>query len=225
MQDITALIVNYRTLELTARCVESLLAHYPRLELLLVDNGSGDASTSYIQGMAARYANIAAILNPCNRFHGPALDQGLRAARSRRVLTLDSDCEVLEAGFLEAMSALFDEDARLYAAGELAQVNRFGYPVPPARGRPMPYVQPRCMLLDRDKYATLEPFTHHGAPGLRNMRAALRRGCRLLDFPVQAYVSHLGRGTCAQYGYGLGLRHKIEHLLNRAWGARARDGL
>ena len=75
---ITVLIVNYRTLDLTRRCLESLLLFYPQAGVLLIDNGSGDDSSEYIAGVAARSRNITAIFNPTNHYHGPALDQGLR---------------------------------------------------------------------------------------------------------------------------------------------------
>jgi glycosyltransferase involved in cell wall biosynthesis len=215
LDEISVLIVNYRTLELTARCLESLQAYYPPVKIILVDNGSADESTAYIRKMAERFANIQAILNPKNRYHGPALDQGLRTARTRLVFCLDSDCEILRSGFLEAMAAFF-ADPRCYAVGELVQMNRFGYPVPPAKGRTFPYIHPRRMLLSRDKYLELGRFGHHGAPCLANMRQAVQRSYHLHDFPIQEYILHLGRGTCDSYGYGLGLRHTIENLFNRA---------
>jgi glycosyltransferase involved in cell wall biosynthesis len=215
LDEISFLIVNYRTLELTTQCVESLERFYPRTEILLVDNGSGDESTDTICEMAKHSGNIRAILNPTNRFHGPALDQGLRAAQTRLVFCLDSDCEVLQGGFLEAMAAYF-ADANTYAVGELVHMNRFGYAPPYSKWRSFEYVHPRRMLLDSSKYLGLRRFNHHGAPCLTNMRQAVQRGYHLHDFPIQEYILHLGRGTCGPYGYGLGLRHKIEFLFNQA---------
>jgi len=54
LRDITVLIVNVRALELTRGCVESLLAHYPDVRLLLIDNGSADQSTEYLRDVAGR---------------------------------------------------------------------------------------------------------------------------------------------------------------------------
>jgi glycosyltransferase involved in cell wall biosynthesis len=215
LDEISVLIINYRTLDLTARCLESLQKFYPQVEVTLVDNGSDDESTDFIQEMAGGCDTIHAILNRKNRYHGPALDQGLRLAQTRLVFSLDSDCEVLQGGFLEAMIACFS-DPCTYAVGELVRMNRFGYPLPEGEGRGFDYVHPRRMLLDRRKYLGLKRFTHHGAPCLSNMRQAIQRGYRLGDFPIQDYILHLGRGTCSSYGYGFGLRHKLENLLNRA---------
>src|SRR5215210_2081905 len=92
---ISAVVVNYRTLELTRACVESLLAHYPDLTVILIDNGSGDESSRYVCRLGETMSNVRAVLNPRNLYHGPALDQGVRLARTKYVFTLDSDCEIL----------------------------------------------------------------------------------------------------------------------------------
>ena len=76
-------------------------------------------------------------------------------------------------------------------------------------------VHPAAMLLDCQKYAHLKPFSHHGSPGLANMRSARRAGWRLVDFPLEGTIYHQGRGTCSRHGYGLGWRHMVEYLLNR----------
>jgi hypothetical protein len=71
------------------------------------------------------------------------------------------------------------------------------------------------MLLRRRTYLTLPPFRRHGAPCLHNMRAAVAAGLRLAHVPVEEYVQHEGRGTAGRYGYGLGWKGKLNHVLNR----------
>ena len=71
------------------------------------------------------------------------------------------------------------------------------------------------MLIRREPYLTLPPFERHGSPCLANMRAARAAGLALLDFPVDAYVRHLGRGTAGRHGYRLGMRGRLNHLLNK----------
>ena len=66
VSSVTAVIVNYRTKDLTETCVEGLIGFYPDLQVLLVDNGSGDPSTAYIERMALQWDNISAILNKGN---------------------------------------------------------------------------------------------------------------------------------------------------------------
>jgi glycosyltransferase involved in cell wall biosynthesis len=215
LDDITVIIVNYRTLDLTTRCVESLREHYPTVKVILIDNGSLDPSREYIRRMAANHQEIAGLLNPGNRFHGPALDQGLRACQTQLALTLDSDTEVIKGGFLEGMAAAC-ADPEVYAVGRRVYMDWFGYETSAHTPLAFPSIHPSCMLLRRAIYLRLRPFIHHGSPGIRNMRQAWRAGYRLLDFPVHEYVIHKGRGTCSQYGYGLGLQHTIENLLHNA---------
>jgi glycosyltransferase involved in cell wall biosynthesis len=213
LTDVTVLTVNYRTADLTKRCVTSFRAQYPQVRFILIDNGSGDDSTSYIRYAAIQYPNISAILNQDNRFHGPALDQGIRASNTRFVFTLDSDCEVKRGGFLEAMVRLF-EDASLYAAGMLLLVDQFGFSLPLTREKGISYIHPSSMLLDRDKYSRLVPFMHHGAPCLSNMRQAIAVGFTVRDFPVTEYISHEWRGTAGKYGYGLGPMTYLQSLVS-----------
>ncbi len=48
-----------------------------------------------------------------------------------------------------------------------------------------------------------------------NFIAADNAGFVLVHFPVEEYVHHEGRGTATRHGYRLGLRGKLNHLLNR----------
>lgn len=214
LTDITVSVVNYRTLDLTERCVTSLLQHYPSIQIILTDNGSQDESTGYIQKMGITHANIQPILHPHNLHHGPALHLAIHRTTTRFTFLLDSDCQVLRGGFLEQMLAYFT-DPTLYAVGRLVQMNRFGYEVAIDTPGSLSYIHPSALLLDREKYPHLKPFIHHGSPGLQNMSSAVQSGWHLQHFPLEGVIYHQGRGTCSRYGYGLGWRHIIEYLLNR----------
>jgi glycosyltransferase involved in cell wall biosynthesis len=212
---ITTLVVNYKTADLTQRCVESFLQWYPDARLVLIDNGSRDGSTGYIAQVASRFENGTCILNQENRYHGPAMDQGIRSATTRYVLTLDSDCQVYRGGFLEEMHGLF-QDPKLYATGRKVYMNQFGFETKADGKRDLiPYIQPYAMLLDGEKYLHLSRFVHHGSPCLANMKDSQRKGYELRSFPIEAFISHQWRGTCSRYGYGLGPRTLIESLLSR----------
>jgi glycosyltransferase involved in cell wall biosynthesis len=230
VDEVTAVVVNYKTLDLTRRTVESLRAHYSDLSILLIDNGSADSSTKYLLRLGERHENISTVVNRRNCYHGPALDQGMRLAPTPYVFTLDSDCEVVRGGFLEAMLTLFADEA-VYAAGEVRYKNRFGftygYDEHTQAGRPrrIPYVDPHAMLIDRSKYFRLHPFIHHGAPCIKNMRDAKRAGYRVCNFPISEFVFHLLEGTSSSYGYGPRARSRqiVEHFLTRAEGFILRD--
>jgi glycosyltransferase involved in cell wall biosynthesis len=236
VDQITALIVNYKTRDLTGRAIESFRQHYADVPLILIDNGSRDESTDLLREMEHRYRNVSVVINEHNRYHGPAMDQGITLARTPYVFTLDSDAEVIQGGFLEQMADAF-LDQRVYALGELRYKNRFGYTygyvtsdgftdrARPENRRRIPYAHPYAMLLDRMKYQRLHPFVHHGAPCIKNMRHAKKVGYLVRHFPIGAFVIHHFEGTSAQHGYGVRVRSRqiVEHVLSNVEGFILRD--
>lgn len=224
------MVVNFRTCDFTRRCVVSVLRHYPQVKLLLIDNGSRDASTEYIRDVANRVDNVTAIFNERNIYHGPAMDLGVRSCATSHVFTLDSDCEVVRGGFLEPMLTLF-EDARLYAAGELRYKSRYGYTfgytdsASSGRRTRIKYIHPYAMLLDRSKYVNLHKFIHHGAPCIKNMRHAEQAGYTVQDFPVADFIVHHAGATSLEHGYGYWARRRqlIELYLEKVESFLTRD--
>lgn len=211
---VTVVSVNYRTPDLITRAVTSFRKHYPRVPLLLVDNGSGDDSVDRLVELQAAHPDVTdIILNDANLHHGPAMDQALRTATSPFVLLLDSDVVVRSSGFVEAMLRALTDLPRSYAVGKRTWMNRRGFDVEESP-RATPYLRPICLMVRRPVYLTLPPFRRHGAPCLANMRAAHRAGLQLIPFPVEDYIEHDGRGTAARHGYGLGLRGKFNHLMH-----------
>jgi hypothetical protein len=71
------------------------------------------------------------------------------------------------------------------------------------------------MMIRARDYHLFPPFEHHGLPAMKHFSGAVARGYDLANFPIQQYVHHLGGGTARRYGYGLGLRSKVEFLLNK----------
>lgn len=75
---VTTVIINWRTLNLSLQCIDGLLAFYPEMRLVLVDNGSEDREQSALHflAMAKTRANTSAILN-----HSNWCDRGLPMPR------------------------------------------------------------------------------------------------------------------------------------------------
>ena len=211
---ISAAIVHYHTPDLIRRLVESFRPLYPDIPLLLIDNGSTPATALHLGELLERHGPGELLCNTANLHHGPAMDQSLRRLTSPLVLLLDSDAVVLRGGFLERMRSACEEDANVYAVGKMTWMDNRGFDLPPRSGG-HPYIRPICMLIRRELYLSLPPFERHGAPCLRNMVAAVERGYRLVDFPVQEYLQHEGRGTARRHGYRLGARGALNHLLHR----------
>ena len=221
LEDLTVLVVNFRTLQHTRTCVESLRAAYPDVALMVVDNGSADASTDYLEQFAASDGAVTVLFNEGNRYHGPALHQGMVAARTSHVFLLDSDCEIRRGGFLELLLTRFGEDPLLYAIGKRGWTNRYGQAPVDRRQAYTAYVHPFASMVDRRKYFQLPPFEHHGAPLWRNMWGASRAGFHLEHVPIEDYVLHHGEVTASIHGYGLDRRLRAQAAAHH-WERRAR---
>jgi hypothetical protein len=210
---VTAVVINFQTLDLTGRAVSSFRRFYPAIPLLLIDNGSADQNADRLSRLDPTGLTTL-VLNPENIHHGPAMDQAIRSMATTFVFFLDSDCEVKAGGFLERMIADLSGDESAYAAGKRIFMNARGFDTAESADA-HPYIRPICMTLKRDLYLQLPPFQKHGAPCLTNMIAAAARGFKLVHIPVEEYVNHDGRGTAARFGYRLGLQGWLNHFLNR----------
>ena len=62
-------------------------------ELVVVDDGSRDASAAIVRGWAVREPRVRLVVQ-ANAGHGPALVRGIRAARGTHCLLLDSDRQI-----------------------------------------------------------------------------------------------------------------------------------
>lgn len=210
-QRVSAAVINFQTPDLLETAVRSFHSAYPEVPLLIVDNGSSDHSPDVIRGLQHDLGpSISARLLSENRYHGPAMDLALHELASPFVYVFDSDTKTKRTGFLEEMVALAAAE-NVYGVGKIAQVNKRGF----AARSGIPVLVSAYMLLDRETYETLPPFVHHGLPALNNFRAAAEQGYELKSFPIDDYVTHFGRGTAERFGYGLGIRSRIDYLLNK----------
>jgi glycosyltransferase involved in cell wall biosynthesis len=224
VDDVTAIVVNFRTLFETRTCLSTLRAAYPTLKILVVDNGSADESTEFLRKLESEDPLVRVLVNDRNVFHGPALDQGMRAAETDLAFLLDSDCEILHGGFLEPLVEEFTEDPLLYAIGKRGYANRWGYGPISDRERWTHYVHPFAAVVDRRKYFTLPPFVHHGAPLYRNMWGATKAGYHLRHVTIEDHVRHHRRTTATVHGYGYDRRLRLQARLN-ALDHRVRNGV
>ncbi|MBI3189646.1 MAG: glycosyltransferase family 2 protein [Ignavibacteriales bacterium] len=209
-----AVIINYQTPDLVLRAFHSFHKFYPALPIILADNGSQDSSKSVLlEIQQSSPSRIEVVFFERNLHHGPAMDAILHRGSSKYVLFIDSDCEILQGGFIEKMIEVAEQQPGVFAVGKKIFINKRGYDIAETKGA-IPYIRPFCMLVHREHYQHLTPFRKHGSPCLQTMREAALCGYALLDFPVLEYVQHKGRGTVERYGYQLGLNGKLNHLLH-----------
>jgi len=109
MIDLSVIIVNWNTRELLRTCLASVRKHTAGLEfeMIVVDNGSSDGSPALVR---TEFPEAALIENKDNRGFAAANNQGIRAAKGRAVLLLNSDTELIENSLLKLHQFLFSRE-------------------------------------------------------------------------------------------------------------------
>lgn len=128
--NVSIIIVNYNTLEVTAQCLDSIfrLTHGVTFEVILVDNASTDGSREFF----ARDKRIKYIYNTTNLGFGKANNLGFENAAGEYIFLLNSDTVLLNNAvglFYEAIRKLPEKvaciGARLLSA-ELQPNHSYG---------------------------------------------------------------------------------------------------
>lgn len=98
MKDISIITVNYKTPELTKECIESVLRQNRdvNIEMIVVDNASGDESVSVIKKFSDK---IIPIFNEENVGFGRANNQAFRQSSGRYLFLLNPDARLLDDHF------------------------------------------------------------------------------------------------------------------------------
>lgn len=93
---LSVVVVTFGRLDLTRRCLESLLAHtdQPRFEVIVVDNASTDGTPAYLRHLAGSDDRVRVVLNPTNLGFAAANNQGIDTSTGDVVILLNNDTEV-----------------------------------------------------------------------------------------------------------------------------------
>jgi N-acetylglucosaminyl-diphospho-decaprenol L-rhamnosyltransferase len=157
--ELAVVVVNHNAGAFLARCLDSLHASSGDvgLEVVVVDNASGDGSPRHAEEAGARI-----LRNERNRGFAPAANQGIGATTAPFVLLLNPDAEIV-GGTLSALVKVARERPRAGAVGLLVR-NPDGSIQPSARRVPR--------LLEALGHAFLGPV----APGNRFTRSYTMAG-------------------------------------------------
>ncbi|MDO4287870.1 MAG: glycosyltransferase family 2 protein [Eubacterium sp.] len=92
--DLSIIIVNYKTRELTSDCIDSVLESHIKpytYEVIVVDNASQDGSIEAIEAHFASEERVKIIKNTENLGFSKANNIGMRESKGRYILLLNSD--------------------------------------------------------------------------------------------------------------------------------------
>lgn len=136
--DLSILIVNYNTCQLTTDCLRSVYASETvyEYEVIVIDNHSSDGS---LESIREEFPHVTLIANTENTGFAKANNQGMAAAKGRYVLLLNSDT-VVQKDTLQTMIAFMDEHPKVGASGckvvlpdgSLDKACKRGFPTPSA---------------------------------------------------------------------------------------------
>jgi glycosyltransferase involved in cell wall biosynthesis len=238
---VAIVVANFNTRLLIAQLIFSLFRLLGRSEfaqLVVVDNASTDGSRELLNTLH-RSGLVHLIRNRRQRYHGPALTQGVSwlAGRERvvpsterldYVWVLDSDVIVLRPDTVRAALAHL-EQTKAAAVGE-----KTGDPSYDRLLRHNPdMLQPCSLLFDPARIwrPPIPPFLEDGTPATALQVAADARGLRLAAFPFteDGYLLHLGRGTLRAVAerndtgnryYTWSVEHRDYHFAGRPGGVR-----
>lgn len=103
MIDVSIVIVNWNTRDITRDCLKSIYAAAGDVsfEIILVDNHSSDDSAAMV---AAEFPRVLLIRNAANVGFATANNQGMAVSRGRYVLLLNSDTVVLDGAVAKAVA-------------------------------------------------------------------------------------------------------------------------
>lgn len=122
MPDVSVIVVNYNTKDLILQCLKSVFEEESHLEkeVIVVDNASEDGSVEEIRNLKFKNKNyksrLKIIVNKKNVGFSKANNQGIKIAKGRYILLLNSDTKVKE----ETISKLLEFAQSKKNAGAVA---------------------------------------------------------------------------------------------------------
>jgi GT2 family glycosyltransferase len=111
MVDLSIIIINYNTFDLTMKCISSIYKYTSGLsfEIILVDNKSTECDP---QKFAEQFTNIKLIQNNKNAGFARGNNIGISSSIGNAILLLNSDTELVDNSIFYAFQELINEQSR-----------------------------------------------------------------------------------------------------------------
>lgn len=122
---VSIIVPFYNVVTFLSRCVDSLVAQTLPVEIILVDDGSTDASGAIADWYASQHAFVRVVHQP-NRGQGSARNAGLAASRSPFVSFVDSD-DYVDPDYAEKLLAAIRRTRADIAVCGYTTITRHGF--------------------------------------------------------------------------------------------------
>jgi predicted O-linked N-acetylglucosamine transferase (SPINDLY family)/SAM-dependent methyltransferase len=206
IDQIPIVTVSYNAPDLIEALLRTLRQFYGN-RVYVIDGSNPDVAEK-IRAITDKYDNIEFIPFGYNIHHGPGLAWAINhLGLTGEVLFLDSDVEIVNDGFLEALHA--ELRPGMYGVGSTQPVNEQGYDRPDGA---IDYLHPACILANIDVVRQWPLPIKHGAPLIATMLALNHSGNTHLfkhiqwvrdDFMGQDppyFIKHPWQGTVIRTG-------------------------
>jgi hypothetical protein len=117
--DISVVVVNYNTGELTKECVKSLYRHIPghvAFEVFIVDNASTDGSQDTLRKLLEEHTDIQLIFSGKNSGFAGANNRAIARVRGRNTLLFNSDAYLIDDSITHALTWI-DSHPEVFGCG------------------------------------------------------------------------------------------------------------
>lgn len=105
MKLLTITVPSYNSQDYLENCIDSLIPGGDRVEVIIINDGSKDATGAIADRYAAQYPNIVRVIHQENGGHGEGINQGLRHATGKYFKVVDSD-DTMSGDFTEFLDTL-----------------------------------------------------------------------------------------------------------------------
>lgn len=109
--DISIIIVSFNTKDFTLGCIDSIYSSQTKCgyEIIVIDNKSSDGSVDVLRKVWRKHKNLTLVENKSNLGFAKAVNIGIRMAKGKHVLLLNSDTEVKK-GALDKLVEFVEEN-------------------------------------------------------------------------------------------------------------------